>query len=141
VIGSILRVGEEFSWTRCYDLMIAILSYFCIMARLIRRRRMLYSESPLRYPDDEYQCDLKLYDTKAFKATMVYTDPPVSETSSNLLGNDIDMTIKIEGSSSVLYPNGLDLSEYFIVEEQVRIVTTILNKSRFPRENCLKEEW
>ena len=86
-------------------------------------------------------CDLKLYDTKAFKATMVYTDPPVSETSSNLLGNDIDMTITIEGSSSVLYPNGLDLWVYFIVEERMRIVTIILSKSQFPRENCLKEEW
>lgn len=36
---------------------------------------------------------------------MVYTDPPVSEASSNLLGNDIDMTITIEGSSTVYYPN------------------------------------
>ena len=59
---------------------------------------------------------------------MVYTDPPVSETSSNLLGNDIDMTITIEGSSSVLYPNGLDLWGEFILEEHKRIVTTISNK-------------
>ncbi|KNB46743.1 Peptidase S8/S53 domain-containing protein [Blastocystis sp. subtype 4] len=73
---------------------------------------------------------IPLYDTKAFKATMVYTDPPVSETSSNLLGNDIDMTIKIEGSSSVLYPNGGASEDRYNNIEQITIPEGELSEGR-----------
>lgn len=64
---------------------------------------------------------IPLISAKAFKATMVYTDPPVSEASSNLLGNDIDMTITIEGSSTVYYPNEMNGPDHYNNIEQTKI--------------------
>ena len=44
---------------------------------------------------------------------MVYTDVPVSDFSSNLLGNDIDLTVNVKGRSKVVYPNDLSSADRY----------------------------
>ena len=54
--------------------------------------------------------------------TMVYTDVPVSDFSSNLIGNDIDLTVKAKGGSEVVYPNDLSSADRYNNQEQVEAV-------------------
>ena len=60
--------------------------------------------------------------------TMVYTDVPVSDFSSNLLGNDIDLTVKAKGGSKVVYPNDLSSADRYNNQEQITLSRTKLSE-------------
>ena len=59
---------------------------------------------------------------------MVYTDVPVSDFSSNLLGNDIDLTVKLKGRSKVVYPNDLSSADRYNNQEQITLSRTKLSE-------------
>lgn len=60
--------------------------------------------------------------------TMVYTDVPVSDFSSNLLGNDIDLTVNVKGRSKVVYPNDLSSADRYNNQEQITLSRTKLSE-------------
>ena len=60
--------------------------------------------------------------------TMVYTDVPVSDFSSNLLGNDIDLTVQAKGGSKVVYPNDLDSADRYNNQEQITLSSSKLSE-------------
>ena len=60
--------------------------------------------------------------------TMVYTDVPVSDFSSNLIGNDIDLTVKAKGGSEVVYPNDLDSADRYNNQEQITLSKSKLSE-------------
>lgn len=59
---------------------------------------------------------------------MVYTDVPVSDFSSNLLGNDIDLTVKAKGGSKVVYPNDLSSADRYNNQEQITLSRSKLSE-------------
>ena len=59
---------------------------------------------------------------------MVYTDVPVSDFSSNLLGNDIDLTVNVKGRSKVVYPNDLSSADRYNNQEQITLSRTKLSE-------------
>ena len=59
---------------------------------------------------------------------MVYTDVPVSDFSSNLLGNDIDLTVKLKGRSKVVYPNDLSSADRYNNQEQITLSRSKLSE-------------
>ena len=59
---------------------------------------------------------------------MVYTDVPVSDFSSNLLGNDIDLTVKLKGGSKVVYPNDLSSADRYNNQEQITLSRSKLSE-------------
>ena len=59
---------------------------------------------------------------------MVYTDVPVSDFSSNFLGNDIDLTVKAKGGSEVVYPNDLSSADHYNNQEQITLSRTKLSE-------------
>ena len=52
---------------------------------------------------------------------MVYLDVPVTDFSSNLIGNDIDLTVKAKGGSRVVYPNNLSSADRYNNQEQITL--------------------
>lgn len=52
---------------------------------------------------------------------MVYSDVPVTDFSSNLIGNDIDLTVKAKGGSRVVYPNNLSSADRYNNQEQITL--------------------
>ena len=60
--------------------------------------------------------------------TMVYTDVPVSDFSSNLLGNDIDLTVQAKGGSKVVYPNDLSSADRYNNQEQITLSSSKLSE-------------
>ena len=58
---------------------------------------------------------------------MVYSDVPVTDFSSNLIGNDIDLTVKAKGGSRVVYPNNLSSADRYNNQEQITLTKSKLS--------------
>ena len=59
----------------------------------------------LNYTASTHQYSFHLHSVSSFKATLVWTDPASSQSSTNLLVNDLDLLLSVNSTNKIIFPN------------------------------------
>lgn len=63
-----------------------------------------------------HQYSFHLHSISSFKATLVWTDPVSSTSATNLLVNDLDLLLRVNSTSKIVYPNKYLIFHSFFTE-------------------------